>query len=379
MCKGTIIYVGHFELPDKNAAAHRVMSVGKIFRDIGYRVAYLGTTRDEYFDGVKSVDYSEDIYEEAYPNSTKKWVKSLVDTKNIQTVVSKYDDVKLIILYNVPYATFCSVKKAFKKTDIKVSYDCTEWNNYAEGSVFKRWYKKFDEFQIRNLLGKKADSLIVISSLMEQKYNKSNDNILILPPLVDLNDKIWHQDRIKNTDKFEFCFAGSMGNKESLNKIIDAFALLDSDNAILRIIGLQKDEFVNVFPDYKATIESNSEKIQFMGFVSHEEAVKYVLSCDCYVFVRESTRRNEAGFPTKFVEAHTCAVPIITTDVSDIKRYMTDGSILLENTSVESIFSSMKKIISDCSKNKEKKLKDTFDYSNYINESKNWFHIDEKE
>ena len=30
MEKGTVIYVGNFELPDKNAAAHRVMNNGKI-------------------------------------------------------------------------------------------------------------------------------------------------------------------------------------------------------------------------------------------------------------------------------------------------------------------------------------------------------------
>ena len=30
MEKGTILYIGGFELPDKNAAAHRVLSNGKI-------------------------------------------------------------------------------------------------------------------------------------------------------------------------------------------------------------------------------------------------------------------------------------------------------------------------------------------------------------
>ena len=66
MAKGTIIYMGNFELPDKNAAAHRVMNNGKIFKDLGYRVAYLGVTRDESFAGIKQSKYNPDIYEEAY-------------------------------------------------------------------------------------------------------------------------------------------------------------------------------------------------------------------------------------------------------------------------------------------------------------------------
>lgn len=39
MEKRTILYV---ELPDKNAAAQRVLSVAKIFKSIGYNVIFLG-------------------------------------------------------------------------------------------------------------------------------------------------------------------------------------------------------------------------------------------------------------------------------------------------------------------------------------------------
>ena len=46
MTKGTIIYMGNYELPDKNAAAHRVMNNGKIFTALGYQAAYLGIVRE---------------------------------------------------------------------------------------------------------------------------------------------------------------------------------------------------------------------------------------------------------------------------------------------------------------------------------------------
>lgn len=43
--KGTIIYVGGFELPDKNAAAQRVLSIAKILRELGYDVIFLGVDK----------------------------------------------------------------------------------------------------------------------------------------------------------------------------------------------------------------------------------------------------------------------------------------------------------------------------------------------
>ena len=46
MDKKTIIYIGGFELPDKNAAAHRVISNGKLLRDIGYNVHFMGISNE---------------------------------------------------------------------------------------------------------------------------------------------------------------------------------------------------------------------------------------------------------------------------------------------------------------------------------------------
>ena len=59
-----------------------------------------------------------------------------------------------------------------------------------------------------------------------------------------------------------------------------------------------------------------------MGRLSHRETVKYILGCNCYIFIRRSDKRNNAGFPTKFAESYTCGVPIITTDVSDVGEYI---------------------------------------------------------
>lgn len=369
MAKGTIIYMGNFELPDKNASAHRVMNNGKIFKDLGYRVAYLGVSRDEVFAGIKQSKYCPDIYEEAYPCGMKQWVNHIFDTKNILAVAEKYDDTCLIIVYNVPYATFKAVKNVFKKKNIKVAYDCTEWNSFAEGSLPKRLYKKFDEKQVRNKLSKHCDDIIVISRLMEEKYKGAN--LLRLPPLVDTDEKIWHQEKNKtNENIFEFCFAaGSISNKEKPDVLISQFLKTKDENLRLRIIGIDKQAYTDIFTEHKVLLE-NESRISFMGMLSHEETVKYILGCDCYIFFRESTRRNEAGFPTKFAEAFTCGVPVISTNVSDIKEFADDRIILLDHISDENVSKAINDIRSK--KSKENQLRDSFDYRKYLPQSRKW-------
>lgn len=371
MAKGTIIYMGNYELPDKNAAAHRVMNNGKTFTALGYRAVFLGAVRGESFIGVRRSSYDENIYEEAYPQGLKQWISHIFDTGNIEAVAANYSDVCLIITYNVPLATYKAVKKAFAKRNIKVAYDCTEWNGYAEGSFPKRMYKKFDEKQVRTKLHKACDDIIVISSMMERQYHGTN--LLRLPPLVDLDEPIWRQERVSHPGVFEFCFAGTINNKERLDAVVQAFCEIDDPGIRLRIIGLTKNEYIAAYPTQTDLVNADN-RILFMGYVSHEASVKYVLSCDCYIFIRENTRRNAAGFPTKFAESYTCGVPIISTDVSDIRQYAADDRVLIiDNISCEAVKDAMLQMFRINSEIiSRKQLNDTFDYHHYISETKEW-------
>lgn len=365
--KGTIVYYGNFKLPDKGASAHRVVNNGKIFLELGYRVVFLGTNQtDDYFEGIKQTSFDKNMFEECYPNTTKRWLKYVFDISNVEQLVKKLEDVKLVIAYNLPYFKFNNIKKLTKRLGISAVYDCTEWNGYAEGNIAKRLFKKIDLFQVKHFLASKADGMIVISKKMERYYR--NKNIIRIPPLVDIEDAIWHQETEKRNDTFEFCYAGDLGIKEALDMVVVAFDNIHNENAILRIIGLEKRDVCEMYPQLTAIAENKN--ILFMGRLSHEETVKYVRNCDCYVFLRYDNPRNQAGFPTKFAEAYSCGVPIITTNVSDIDEYKKDSVIILDSLKEDEILNAMDNVWNN--KFKENKLSYTFDYRNYEKETAEW-------
>ena len=67
-----VLYMGGFEMPDKNAAAQRVLSVAKVFRLLGYEVVFYGITKGNDFEGeVEGFKYEA----REYPQSTSEWVK----------------------------------------------------------------------------------------------------------------------------------------------------------------------------------------------------------------------------------------------------------------------------------------------------------------
>ena len=184
MSKGTIIYYGGFSLPDKSASANRVVSNGKIFSKLGYKTVFIGMS-DDSFDGIRPVQGHDYMFERAHPESIKQWLAHMMSVEHIESVVEEYNDVCRIILYNVPMLTLLKAKKVFSKRNIEICYDCTEWTKDTDGSLPKRIFKVFDEILISNFAHKVADGMIAISKMMQKKYKKSK-NLLILPPLVEL-------------------------------------------------------------------------------------------------------------------------------------------------------------------------------------------------
>ena len=110
-----------------------------------------------------------------------------------------------------------------------------------------------------------------------------------------------------------------------------------------------------------------------MGRFSHEETIKHAAHCDCYIFIRQSDVRNNAGFPTKFAESFTCGLPIITTDISDIKGYMNAGrGWVLKDISADAVEQAMREAL-EAGPAKEKQEPDrTFHYGNYVETVGSW-------
>ena len=370
MGKGTVLYVGNFELPDKGASANRVVSNAKLFNSIGYQTVLLGVTKDKACTDIRPLknDFGLMMYERPYPVSMKMWVGHMYSAEYITKMLKLHEDIVLVILYNMPFSALKAAKKACKGTNLKVAYDCTEWADVTDGNAVKRFVKKRDEKLIRNKLADVADGLIVISSMMERQYQGCKAMVK-LPPLVDIEDSIWHQ-KIEKHEGFEFCFAGMLdGQKDSLDVIVRAFAKVCDEQTRLRVIGVDKEEFKSVYPGTVNELDKCGDHIIFMGMQSHFDTIRYVLGCDCYIFIRPADTRNNAGFPTKFAEATTCGVPMIASNVSDVASFANGKVILLGSLDESKIADAMKQVKETTAKTE---INDTFDYRNYQNGLSQW-------
>ncbi len=353
----SILYIGGFEMPDKNAAAQRVMSIAKALREAGYEILFYGITATGDFRGVV-----DGFHYEAYPhpNGTIAWIKYALGKGIKDYIRQKNPD--YVFLYNYPAFAQERVISYCKMNGIRTIGDITEW--YRPINLPKRidtWY--------RMVVGnKKLDGIITISRYLSEYYKSST--IVQLPPLVDKREEKWQIKPVeRGNDKIRLVYIGTGSIKDMLDKIIKGILTVGAEKFHLDVIGITQEQYNLI---YQQALDVFDLNVNFHGRLPHRQALEYLLGADFQIFFRDYIRANNAGFPTKFVESMSAGIPVITNRISNIDDYLVDGEngFMIEKLDDKELTDVLAKV-SDLTRNdidnlKSRCLFDAFDYRKYI-------------
>lgn len=364
-----ILYIGGFDLPNRNAAAQRVIANAKIFRGLGNDVDLIGLSAKGGegvpfdFEGFKCVNLS-------YPKSAIDWWKFLFSFK--QYLPFYKNDTQLVIAYNHPAVALKRLLKFNKKHGIKTVSDCTEWYEPQGGILFKLikgWDVNLRMRQVHPLL----DGIITISRFLDDYYIGKGMKTLLIPPLVDKQEQKWNDEIDKNDESIRLLYAGSpAGTKDRIDIVINALERVASlgKKFQLDIIGITEEQYKSIY--LQGEQKRLPDFVSFKGRLPHEDVIRQLRQADFQIFLRENHLANKAGFPTKFAETISAGTIVLTNASSNLKDYMIEGvnSYELNITDEDSLFKSLLKPIS-LSKNKireQRRKIDTemFDYRKYI-------------
>lgn len=357
-----ILYIGGFELPDKNAAAHRVMSNAKLLKEMGFEVSFIGISKD-INDAPHNVHgfVSNPV---PYPSDVRTWIKQIFTFVDTRTILKESPD--YVVLYNFPSIASLRIIRACHKKGIKVICDLTEWE-LAYGYSPRILIKKCDIWLRMHYCIAKMDGVIAISKFL-YNYYKRKTNCIYIPPTVDLRDPKWNRNRnLEIHDKVRLIYAGTgkgLGNKDRLDFVIDS--IQGKHGIELTVIGMTEDQYVQ---DYGKRIPKDVN-VCFKGRIPHEEAIIAVQNADFQMLIRQNNIKNNAGFPTKLVESFACGTPIVATNTSNICDYIrncVNGFIVSDQFTLDEVMN----IIEKMPKSELLKMKDAcldilaFDYRNY--------------
>lgn len=93
MEKSKILYIGGFELPDKNAAAHRVLNNGKALEKLGYKVVFIDVNKELDSKNIEMNIKGFERYSISYPKSNKEWLKYISSVDYLKEISNKYKNI----------------------------------------------------------------------------------------------------------------------------------------------------------------------------------------------------------------------------------------------------------------------------------------------
>lgn len=380
MKKTTVIYIGAFEFPDKNPATHRVVSNAKAIKELGYDTVFIGINKAIKEEYIQEKHFGFDVYSRKYPSSILEWFKYIRTFKLYINILKKYENVKAIICYNSPSVSMYLLHKWGKKRNIKVIADCTEWYEIDKGERgIKRYIKKLDIYNRMYKVQPKLDGIIAISSYIEKFYKRKNKRTVQVPPLTDTQDKKWQKKEIIVSQTKNIVYVGApfsletKRQKDRLDYLIDALLVYNTVfNFVFHIVGSTKEEFLAYYPNFTEKLKEK-KNIVFYGRLPHQEAITILKRCDYSMFVRDDTLTNRAGFPTKFAEAISCGLPVLTNKNSNVEDYLIEGKngFFIDSSSKQKLVETLEKPLSISQEQLLKMKKYTygsklFDYRNYV-------------
>lgn len=340
--KKTIIYTGNFSIEKMNAAGKRVYANALLLQRLGYKVVLVGTDAS---DGI-STDILEtksnvgeiEIYH--YPGKLfyKKRLNYFLFYKQfVRLLETNQWDVKVIIGYNSPsLAPFIGKVQCYcRRNGIKHIMDVADWLIVDANNLFFRVFRQFDITLKNRFYSNRSDGIIAISTYLAEYYTKKVQNVIIIPPL-----SIAKRDfNCERSDIPQIVYAGvpfrkgavmknTSAMKDRLDIVCDLLCSVWEEGIpfTFHVYGVTKDDILYSIPFLESKINYLKDCIVFHGNVSMDEVQNAVGEADYTILIRENNRMTMAGFPTKVSESIMCGTPVITTDTSDIKKYLEENN-----------------------------------------------------
>jgi glycosyltransferase involved in cell wall biosynthesis len=148
-----------------------------------------------------------------------------------------------------------------------------------------------------------------------------------VPPLVDVQEAKWSENtaELPAFDGISCIYAGTPSGKDQVLFLLEALKTALEKGARVRLIflGDELEPIRNAM--LSPRLISCRNNIVFAGKVQQHQVPAYYKTADFSLLFREHNRKNDAGFPTKFVESMAAGVPVIGNLTSDIGNYLLDG------------------------------------------------------
>ena len=322
-------YIGNFDKPEINAAGKRVYGNALIFEKLGYKLILIGKSKDKECN-ISPIKYGKAIFYYSFPSCSI--VRVFTYLRYLSEIIKKEGEPSVIVRYGSPgLAIFdYGLLRFCKKYKYPIIADVADWLSSNGNNLLFDIIKTVDTYLEKAIFNRKSDGVITISTYLANYYKKHGcRNVIVIPPIAE---KYKGDLSIPSAETINIVYAGMPfrfgKKKKSPDEVKDRLDLAvmalagTKESVVFNIYGLTQKDYLMAYPAHEPIIKKKSDRILFHGKKSMETVQNAVNQADLTILLRNKKRATNAGFPTKVVESLTCGTPVITTDTSDLRKYI---------------------------------------------------------
>ncbi len=239
------------------------------------------------------------------------YIKQLLNRHTCDRAVAKWakedhGKQKILICYSCKNILMRAAKKAKAvNPSVKVIQVIADITEFAANSNPNGLQKAFIQAQMREnaRLEKHIDSYVLLTKQMKERLGLNKPYIVMEGIVPERNLPVLpHQDQEKKT----VLYTGSMNGKYGILELLEAFCLIPHENYRLILCGLGNAE--PIIAEYA----NRDSRIQFLGKVSHDEALRLQSQATVLVNPRQNNEEfTKYSFPSKTMEYLASGVPLV--------------------------------------------------------------------
>lgn len=260
----------------------------------------------------------------------------------------------ILFIYGFDWFTLILLSIAGKVKGIKLVLEVNEKPGSVYGNFITEWKLvrgviiRMTHFSYRFM-----DGFVVISDLLGEfvkKHSSKHAKIIKIPIIVDIGRGMLE---LKRPDaKFPYLLhTGSLSDrKDGIIEVFEAFIIANRYlknhlHFYLTSKIATKDDWQKI----NTMIEKSDSKdyVHFLGDISEQDLLSFQKYCSLTVINKYSNEQNLHNFPTKLGEYFSFGVPVLTTAVGEMGKYLTDeeNTYIFKENNVKELASKMVEVI----------------------------------
>ena len=316
--------------PNGTAAAKRIKMIAKVFQLSGhYFDVYTNVLVDASLNksGYGCSEFIRFRYLHGVVNGHKSkikkaylFVKGMIALFPVIRKFNSQDDIVYIYsqgtLFNVVTILYC------KFFGIKTIQEINEWYHREMNKAFQTWV-------MEGPMVKWSDAAIVISQSIQEEVLRINPSLptTIIPVLEDPLKYELSQQSLSSILKYVFWMGLVDGYFSDVELIVKALAKSQQQSHFydFYISGPCSAQSKVKLEEIARELGFDFSRIHLLGYIDEEDLLNYCRNSHFFIVPLWDNKRSEARFPTKIATFMFCGKPVITCNVGEIARNLTDN------------------------------------------------------